>query len=78
MVQPEINEDDNFFPLIFEITKLSLNVELDRYCDLWSFLHKDHKLLLFNFIIYHWELIENPQNDVYKTKNLHILWVKRT
>ena len=49
MVQPEINEDDNFFPLIFEITKLSLNVELDRYCDLWSFLHKDHKLLLFNF-----------------------------
>ena len=28
------NEDDNFFALIFKITKLSLNVELDRYCDL--------------------------------------------
>ena len=36
-LNPE-NEEDNFFALVFKITKLSLNTKIDKNCGLWSIL----------------------------------------
>ena len=51
-------DDDNFIALIFKIPKLSLYMKSDQNCELWNF-----------FKI--WEIIENPQKNVYKT-NIYI------